>query len=514
MQTLTGVVATGIAYYVYQKVKESSSSQACDRPPLCDYSEPIGLSGLYLSLQANNNNRFLDFVREYIDDTRKRFGRPLRTVAFRVLFFQDALFTLDPDNIRTILGLKFEDFELGISRVEGFRPYLGNGIFAATGKQWEHSRELLRPHFFRSKLEIGRGERHVQALITALERRMEPATGWTQLTDLQELFFRYTLDSTVDFLFGQSVDTQLGEKTDTYERDVNLSKAIHKTQSGISLGARLGPFYSWAHTADFKRAVNTVNEVIDGWILAAIEQRKAAEKEEAEQDKFGLLQALTKQTQDPLELRNQLLSLLTAGHDTTASTLAWFFVLMADGRNEVIFHRLRSAIIHDFGEYADRKEVTFGSIKSCQYLQWCINETLRLYPAVPLNIRVANKDTLLPTGGGADGLSPISLKKGEEVTFSVHLMHRCKEIWGQDAHVFRPERWEEKPSRWDYLPFNDGPRNCIGQQYAMVRIAHLLIRLLQRIDAMDGSHLEPARQQLTLVNLPASGVQVRVKFAE
>ncbi|RDA86568.1 hypothetical protein CP532_6005 [Ophiocordyceps camponoti-leonardi (nom. inval.)] len=521
MQTVAGVLATGVAYYVYQRVKQDShdgEEQRC-KPPLCDYVDPVGVSGLYRSLRASNENRFLDFVQQEIDNVGKRVGRPLRTVSVRVLFFQDAIFTFDPLNVQAILGLRFDDFELGTSRIEGFRPYLGTGIFAAVGKQWEFSRNLLRPHLFRSRIDLEQGERHVQAFITALERRREQS-GWTQFTDLQDLFFHYTLDSTIEFLFGHNVNSQLGEETDSHARDVNFSKAIHESQSGISLSAKLGPFYWLAHTREFKRHLKTINEAVDPWIDAAIKQRQEDEENCLEkgtgtqQENCSMLYALTKQTQDPVELRNQLLSLLVAGHDTTASTLAWFIILMADPRNEAIFHRLRASIIDDFGDYTVPKEVTFGRVKSCRYLQWCIDETLRLYPAVPMNIRVAKRDTSLPTGGGPEGLSPIILKRGEEVTFSVHLMHRCKEIWGEDANVFRPERWENKPSRWNYVPFNDGPRSCIGQQYAMVRIAHLVIRLLQRVDTVDGSHLGEVGQHLTLVNLPDHGVKVRMRFAE
>ncbi|RDA93472.1 hypothetical protein CP533_2649 [Ophiocordyceps camponoti-saundersi (nom. inval.)] len=517
MQTVAVVLATGLAYYVYKRVSNDAGKEDC-KPPLCEYVDPVGVSGLYRSLRASNENRFLPFVQEEIDIVRKRVGRPVRTVSVRVLFFKDAIFTFDPQNIQAILGLRFDDFELGTSRTEGFRPYLGTGIFAAVGKQWENSRNLIRPHLFRSKIDLQQGERHVQAFITALERRLE-SSRWTKLTNLQDLFFHYTLDSTIEFLFGHNLNSQLGEETEAHAQDVNLSKAIHQSQASISLSAKLGPFYWLAHTPEFKRVLKTINQNVDPWIEAAIkqtqeEEQNGLERGQAEQENCALLNALTKQTQDPIELRNQLLSLLVAGHDTTASTLAWFIILMADTRYEAIFQRLRASIVEAFGHYSDPKEVTFGGIKSCRYLQWCIDETLRLYPAVPMNIRVAKRDTCLPTGGGPEGLSPIILKKGEEVTFSLHLMHRCKEIWGEDANVFRPERWETKPSRWSYLPFNDGPRSCIGQQYAMVRIAHLIIRLLQRVDAIDGSRLGSVGQHLTLVNLPDKGVNVRVRFAE
>lgn len=91
---------------------------------------------------------------------------------------------------------------------------------------------------------------------------------------------------------------------------------------------------------------------------------------------------------------------------------------------------------------------------------------LRLLPPVPVNFRVANKNTSLPVGGGANGHSPIYIKKNTMVAYSVYAMHRRTDLWGQDAHQFRPERWEENAKRgWEYLPFNGGPRICLGRKY-------------------------------------------------
>lgn len=91
---------------------------------------------------------------------------------------------------------------------------------------------------------------------------------------------------------------------------------------------------------------------------------------------------------------------------------------------------------------------------------------LRLFPPVPLNFRTALKDTTIPRGGGPDGLSPIWIPKGHNVGYSVWVMHRRKEFWGEDADEFRPERWAEgrKLENWQYLPFNGGPRICLGRK--------------------------------------------------
>jgi cytochrome P450 len=96
---------------------------------------------------------------------------------------------------------------------------------------------------------------------------------------------------------------------------------------------------------------------------------------------------------------------------------------------------------------------------------------LRLYPPVPLNNREAIKTTVLPTGGGPDGNSPMLVRKGELVVFSQYVNSRRKNIYGQDAEDFRPERWETGELAgigWAYFPFNGGPRQCLGEDFAMM----------------------------------------------
>lgn len=89
---------------------------------------------------------------------------------------------------------------------------------------------------------------------------------------------------------------------------------------------------------------------------------------------------------------------------------------------------------------------------------------LRLWPVVPNNARAAIRDTVLPLGGGPDGKSPVFVKKGTTLAYSVYAMHRRQDIYGPDAAEFRPERWETIRPGWEYLPFNGGPRICLGRK--------------------------------------------------
>lgn len=127
--------------------------------------------------------------------------------------------------------------------------------------------------------------------------------------------------------------------------------------------------------------------------------------------------------------------------------------------------------------------------------------------------------TTLPTGGGEDGKSPILVRRGEAVGYCVYAMHRRKDLYGPDAEDFRPERWEGSSLNnigWGYLPFNGGPRVCLGQDFALLEAGYTVVRMLQVFPHVELPPGEPEsivgkeRQTLTLV--VASGEGCRLKL--
>jgi cytochrome P450 len=255
--------------------------------------------------------------------------------------------------------------------------------------------------------------------------------------------------------------------------------------------------------------------------MAQTKQRSPVEKDASKKQRYVFLEALAESTQDPIEIRSQLISILLAGRDTTASLLSYVFMFL--DQHPRAFAKLRAAILEDFGTYANPKEITFSKMKSCSYLQWCLNEALRLNPVVPIDSRNALVDTTLPTGGGPDGRSPVLVRKGQQVIYSVYVMHRRKDLWGPDADEFKPERWEGRRSGFEYLPFNGGPRICIGQQFALTEAGYVMVRLLQRFSEIQGvgntwlpieqGGYGEVRQRLTLTSCPADGVKIRLREA-
>ena len=94
---------------------------------------------------------------------------------------------------------------------------------------------------------------------------------------------------------------------------------------------------------------------------------------------------------------------------------------MAEEQHKAKYKQLRATVLDTFGTYTDPHGITFETMKGCPYLQWCISECLRLFPAVPINTRTAMMDTTLPTGGGPDGTSPVYVRKGADIVYSVRI---------------------------------------------------------------------------------------------
>ena len=176
---------------------------------------------------------------------------------------------------------------------------------------------------------------------------------------------------------------------------------------------------------------------------------------------------------------------MMAGRDTTAALLGWSLLRLT--LHPSIYSDLRATILRDFPA-ADSSPPTFSQLKSCRPLQHFLQEVLRLHPTVPINNRFCVKDTTLPLGGGPDLKSPIAIRAGQLVFFSVYAMHRREDLWGEDALEFRPGRWGEKekvPGPWAFLPFLGGPRVCLGQQFALTEAGFLIVRLLRRFDGVE-----------------------------
>ncbi|KAI9661298.1 MAG: hypothetical protein M1821_009625 [Bathelium mastoideum] len=496
----------------------------CQPPPKHLKDDYLGIHGLRELSTAHADRRVPDQLFNRYKGMTLSEGRQVDTFATKTLF-RSNIFTVDPKNIQAVLATQFQDFGLGQLRRENFFPLLGNGIFTTDGPGWEHSRAMLRPNFVRDQVaDLVMEERHVQNLMQALPVNAE---GWTEELDIQTLFFRITIDTATEFLFGESVDSQLANLPEGvpakctkkgFQEESVFAPAFDHSQKWISYRSRYGQFFWLVNPKDFQESNKQCHAFVDHFVQKALnhtaKDSDALEKGEKE-DRYVFLEALARQTRDPIEIRSQLLNILLAGRDTTASLLSWLFHFLI--RHPAVLQRLRAEIRASLGTYANPHDLTFAGLKNCAYLQWCLHETLRLYPVVPINSRTALRDTTLPRGGGPDGSAPVYIRKGQPVVYSVHVLHRREDIWGADYDEFKPERWQGRRAGWDYLPFNGGPRICLGQQLALTEAGYVTVRLLQRFEDVQMGNKEVVgespRQNLTLTSCPNDGVWLRFKEA-
>ncbi|KAG4433210.1 hypothetical protein IFR05_011318 [Cadophora sp. M221] len=478
----------------------------CKPPPSYPHTDPI--FGLDIFLQNARLARD-GFFMETIVSRYKNFGPSLYT--FTQLFLGSRIInTAEPENIKAVLATQFKEFELPPRRKRAFRPTFGRGIFSTDGREWEDSRGLLRPNFARSQVgDLETFEGHVGRLV---ERIRLECGGEGGIVDLQRLFFMLTMDSATEFLFGKSSDV-LGLGVDhggERERGVRFQTAFTYVTERMGVESRVGKLATLFPDKRMDESIKFVHEYIGGYIRKAVELRKAGfSNEKVEKDEEGgerrkryvFLEELAKQDISEKKIQDELLNILLAGRDTTAGLLSYLFYVLA--RRKDVFAKLKAEVDALGGE-----RPSFEQLKSMKYLQHTLNEILRLHPIVPANSRVCVTDTTLPVGGGPDGKSPIFVKKGTQINYQVYVMHRRKDLYGEDADEFRPERWETFRPGWQYLPFNGGPRICIGQQFALTEAAFTTVRLLQAFKGVEARDNAPFTDFLTLTAAVRGGVKV------
>ncbi|KAJ0413289.1 cytochrome P450 [Aspergillus carlsbadensis] len=406
--------------------------------------------------------------------------------------------TIEPANLKALLATQFTDFGLGI-RHRQFYPLLGDGIFTLDGIGWSAMRALIRPQFAREQIaDLALFDHHVTQLITVLP-------GDKSAINIQELFYQLTIDSATEFLFGESTAclhaSSIQPAATVLNSPAGFADAFNTSQDYL-LRRALAQRLCWTiNPARFRDANATVHRVVDHYVQRALQSKHAgaggSRQQGQGQGRYVFLEALASQTDDPKVIRDNLLNVLLAGRNTTASLLSSVFYFLA--RNPRVWATLHEEIVGAFGDRhthaADKNEITHARLKNLTYLRYVLNETLRLLPPVPVNFRQAVRDTSLPVGGGRTGRSPIYIRRGDMVGYNVYAMHRRTDTWGADAHVFRPERWGENPPRgWEFLPFNGGPRICLGQQYALVEAGYTTARHLQEFDVLENAQLDPGAE--------------------
>ncbi|KAJ1302922.1 hypothetical protein OPQ81_003220 [Rhizoctonia solani] len=420
------------------------------------------------------------------------------------LFGEDQIMTMEPENIKAILSTDFHSYEKGPVFREKMNSVLGKGVFNADGDMWKFHRSMSRPYFSRDRIShFDNFARHSDLAISKiLSRLSEPSQpGLPMAVDFQDVVARFTLDSGTEFLFGRDVRSLDAPLPYPHEKpkdhNASFAAAFGRAQDLLTERFALADLWPWAEL--FWDRTEEEMKVIDAYVTPIL-KRKLEEKRvlgldaksrsasedsganELEEAGDTLLDHLVKFTEDISVIKDELINILVAARDTTAATLTFAVYMLAE--NPAIMAKLRGEVL---GRLGTSNYPTSDDFKEMKYLRAVLNETLRLFPPVPMNERTAVKSTVLHSGG-----KKYYVPAGANMPYSVIHMHRRKDLWGPDAEEFDPERWLDErlkkyvtPNPFIFLPFNAGPRICLGQQFAYNEASYFLSRLLQRVESFE-----------------------------
>lgn len=324
----------------------------------------VGIKTLQENLAHGKNGSFLQNVkRRYRDFGNTFFSRVLLTEMWS---------TIEPENLKTMMALNFKEWQLDDRRKSSFLPLLGHGIFTTDGAAWQHSRELLRPNFSRSQVgDLATFETHVRNLIEAI-----PRDGST--INLQDLFFQLTMDSATEFLFGESTGCLATGKTS--ERNLKFAEAFNRSQEMIGEIFRSGMVGELMNRTKILSESKTVHDFADHFVQKGLEYRQTLDLSKGpplleESERYVFLNELVKRTADPVQIRSELLNILLAGRDTTASLLSNVWFILA--RRPDIWKKLKSEVDELGGEVP-----TFEQIKEMKYMRKVLNECKPHHPSL------------------------------------------------------------------------------------------------------------------------------------
>ncbi|XP_078448023.1 cytochrome P450 704C1-like [Wolffia australiana] len=409
-----------------------------------------------------------------------------------LLLYRSCVYVTEPRDVEYILSTNFPNYGKGWYNHDILGGLLGDGIFAVDGEKWRHQRKLASHEFSTRNLrEYSSSAFRRDA--TRLAEVVSEAVRSNETVDLRDLLMKTTMDSIFKVGFGVDLDTLRG----TSEEGKRFSQAF---DDASEITCRRYCDVLWR----MKKALNVGSEaalrknvrLIDDFTYRIIEEKMEhmaeansandlCSSEEKMKKEDILSRFLQERENDPDKisksyLKDIILNFLIAGKDTTASVLSWFFYMMC--KNKEIQRRVAEEVDTATGpssggsSVAEFTEKLGSDMEPLPFLHAALNETLRLYPGVPQDPKMCFSDDTLPSG--------FDVRAGDIVVYVPYCMGRLKELWGEDAEVFRPERWLEEDgslrheSPFKFTAFQAGPRVCLGREFAYRQMKIIVATLL------------------------------------
>ncbi|WP_419411700.1 cytochrome P450 [Primorskyibacter sp. 2E107] len=387
---------------------------------------------------------------------------------------------MDPDGIRQVLLEKLDQYPKSVVTKNLLRPAIGESLFIAEGADWRWQRRTAAPAF---------SHRNVMNLAPIMSAASQRSVDRIRQTGPKAINL---LDEMVSLTFDVISDVTFSGDEGFDRNAVHGAIDDYISEAGkISLFDLLG-FPDWVPRPGrvfSAGAVNQMKSVADKSI-----ENRSRRAPDGVPDLLDLLLAgedpETKRKMNTAELRDNLLTFIVAGHETTALTLSWSLYLLAF--DPAVQERAREEI----QSVVMDRTATGEDVARLPYIRAIVDEALRLYPPAGMVSRTALAN---------DTLCGREIRAGDTVILPIYALHRNHLLW-DEPDAFRPSRWAAgKPDRYSYLPFGDGPRICIGASFAIQEAVIVLATLLAnfRFTAVKGRNPEPV---MILTLRPEGGV--------
>ncbi|MEX2201576.1 MAG: cytochrome P450 [Dongiaceae bacterium] len=383
-----------------------------------------------------------------------------------------------PDTARYVLQTNTANYSKDFSP---FSALVGDSLLAANGEKWRALRTRMQPAFAPSRFRTV-APKAIAAIDRVLDK-WEPAIGSGKRIDGMPGMVAATIEFIVTALFSLPADFVTAHDLEAIEI------ALEHGGRAMHFGATMG--------ADTKRRFRTAIAELDKIAARAIAIRR---DEKVKPD--DLLTLLIEARDDPAfpemtdkQLRDEIVTFLLTGHETTATALGWTLRHMS--RHPAVLGKMREEV----RALADEPP-GFDDLKRLPYTTAVFYESMRLRPAVPLLIRVADQD---------DEIGGVPIRAGVRVGVSILGVHHHPDFWPEPT-VFRPERFLDGTERQPgtYLAFSAGARSCIGSRLAMIEAPLFLARLVQRVRLAPAPN--PPLVSLSVVTLrPKAGQFIKLE---
>jgi cytochrome P450 len=405
-------------------------------------------------------------------------------VRLQILGMGDLYQVSHPDLVERILVSDRERFDKATQSQEDLGELVGQGLILSEGELWERQRQRIQPAFYMDRI--------ADYADTIAAEAHDAADDWTDgaVVDVEDEMKALTLRILVKSIFGADMDY---EERGIRETVQNLQEPGQPTKQPVArMVPRWVPIPMWRR---YREGIDEMEDVIETFVTA-----KRAEAADGDND--DLISMLLAATDDEGEgmseklLRDELMTFLFAGHETTATALTFTWYLLSQHPD------VEERLVAELADVLGDRPPEFGDLPDLEYTERVLNEAMRIYPPVPQIPRETTEQ--LELGG-------YTIPAGATVAPSQWTIHRDERFW-DDPMTFRPERFagEDDRPEFAYFPFGGGPRRCIGQQFAMVE-GKLILATLARAYSAELVSEPDVDLSVSITTRPVDPIELRVE---